>query len=124
MKFLHLPIYLKIEVQSHSIWRLDGDQLFADLPVSLDELALGGVVTVMTPDGEAQMNIPAGTSPGKSFRLKGKGWPKNVGRGDLILTVVIQLPDKWSTEELNLLKELQRVRCNDPRKSWLESASL
>ncbi len=117
-------LYLNIEVQPHAIWRLDGDQLCADLPVSLDELALGAFVTVMTPDGEAQVNIPRGTAPGRSLRLKGKGWPKTGGRGDLIFSLQITLPDDWSVEELKLLKDLQRIRCNDPRKSWLKSASL
>ena len=86
-------LYLNIEVQSHPVWRLDGDQLCADLPVSLDELALGAFVTVMTPDGEAQLNIPKGTAPGRSLRLKGKGWPIHGGRGDLIFLLQIILPD-------------------------------
>ncbi len=117
-------LYLKLDVQSHSVWRLDGDQLSADLPVSLDELALGGTVTAMTPDGEAELSIPAGTPPGRSLRLKGKGWPLTNGRGDLILTVKIQLPNEWSTEELRLLGELKRVRRHDLRKSWIEEARL
>ena len=103
---------------------MDGDQLCADLPVSLDELALGAFVTVMTPDGEAQLNIPKGTAPGRSLRLKGKGWPRDGGRGDLIFSLQIILPENWSPEELKLLRDLQRIRCNDPRKSWLKSASL
>ena len=117
-------LYLNLEVQPHEIWRLDGDYLRGDLPVSFDELALGAVVTVITPDGEAQLTIPSGTSPGQSLRLKGKGWPLNDGRGDLILTLRMNLPDQWSTEEVKILKDLQRVRCNDPRKSWIRSASL
>ncbi len=117
-------LYLNLAVKSHSIWRLDGDLLRAFLPVSFVELALGAVVTVMTPDGEAQVNIPAGTSPGQNLRLKGKGWPLTGGRGDLIFSLSMILPDHWSDEELKLLRELQRLHCNEPRKSWLKSASL
>ena len=117
-------LYLNLDIQSHSIWRLEGDQLVAELPVSLDELVLGAVVTAMTPDGEVQVNIPSGTSPGRSLRLKGKGWPLEGGRGDLIFILSLILPDHWSNEELKLLRELQIARCNDPRKSWLKSASL
>ena len=73
-------LYLNLKIQDHPIWRLESDQLRADLPVSLDELALGGMVSVMTPDGEAQVSIPAGTAPGRSLRLKGKGWPSKTGR--------------------------------------------
>ena len=117
-------LYLNLSMKPHSIWRLEGDKLIANLPVSIDELALGAVITVMTPDGKAQLNIPSGTSPGKSLRLKGKGWPLEEGRGDLIFSLNMILPDHWSDEELLLFKQLQKIRFNDPRKSWLKSASL
>ena len=118
-------LYLNLEVQPHGIWRLDGDQLRADLPVSVDELALGGTVTVMTPDGEADVTIPAGTPPGRSLRLKGKGWPGRSGRGDLLLTLSLQWPESgWSDREKALLEQLKEVRSNDPRRTWLQSARL
>ena len=117
-------LYLNLEVQPHDVWRLDGDQLRADLPVSLDELALGGTVTVMTPDGEADVSIPAGTPPGRSLRLKGKGWPGRNGRGDLLLTLSLQWPEAWSEREKDLLTQLQQNRSSDPRRSWLQSARL
>ncbi len=118
-------LYLNLEVQAHSVWLLDGDQLRADLPVTLDEFIFGGTVTTMTPDGEAQVSIPPGTSPGRNLRLKGKGWPLGGNRrGDLIFTLSMHFPDKWSSEELELLEQMKRIRCNDPRKSWLQSARL
>ncbi len=117
-------LYLKVDVQTHSIWTLDGDHVKGDMPVSIDEFVLGAEVTVLIPDGEAKVRIPPGTAPGQSLRLKGKGWPISSGRGDLILTLVIDLPENWSSEELNLFEQLQRVRFNEPRKSWLKSARL
>ena len=117
-------LFLNIDVQTHPLWRLDGDQLRADLPVALDEFALGGMATVMTPDGEAQVTIPAGTSPGRSLRLKGKGWPSPGGRGDLLLTLNLKLPSEWSADELELLKRLQQSRSTDPRQAWLQMAPL
>ena len=111
-------------MQSHGVWRLDADQLRADLPVSIDELVLGGTVTVMTPDGEADVTIPAGTPPGRSLRLKGKGWPGRNGRGDLLLTLSLQWPDGWSEREQELLRQLQQARSTDPRRNWLKSARL
>ncbi len=117
-------LYLNLEIQPHSIWRIEGDQLLANLPVSLDEIALGATITVMTPDGEAQVTIPEGMVPGQNLRLKGKGWISNNARGDLILSLKLQLPSQWSTEELQLLEKLRSVRCDDPRKSWLNSARL
>ncbi len=117
-------LYLKIDVQSHQIWRLDGDQLRADLPVSFDEIALGATISVFTPDGSAQLNIPAGTMPGQNLRLKGKGWPRTNGRGDLIFNLKMQFPSKWSKQELELLENLVRLRSFDPRKDWFNSAML
>ncbi len=102
-------LYLVIEVQSHPIWTLDGDQLRAELPVAFDELALGGMVKVMTPDGEADVTIPPGTAPGKSLRLRGKGWPGKSGRGDLLLTLDLQWPKQWSDEQRELLEQLRAV---------------
>ncbi len=117
-------LYLIIEVQSHPIWILDGDQLRAELPVAFDELALGGTVKVMTPDGEAEVSIPAGTAPGRSLRLRGKGWPGKSGRGDLLLTLDLQWPKQWSAQQRELLEQLQRSREGDLRQQWLKNASL
>ncbi len=117
-------LYLKIEIQPHQLWRLDGDQLKADFPVSLDELVLGGIVTVLTLDGEAEVVIPAGTLPGKNLRLKGKGWPSKQGRGDLYLKIVLEFPQAWSIEELKLLEQLKQARGFDPRAEWLRDARI
>jgi len=118
-------LYLQIELQPHPIWRLDGDQLRAELPLSLDELALGGELVVATPDGEATVQVPPGMTLGRSLRLKGKGWPMaGGGRGDLLLTPVLRLPDQLSARERELLEELRRNRSHDPRQGWLSSARL
>ena len=118
-------LYLQIELQPHPIWRLDGEQLRAELPLSLDELALGGELQVATPDGEAMVQVPPGMTPGRSLRLKGKGWPTaGGGRGDLLLTPVLRLPDPLSERERELLQELRRHRSADPRQGWLASARL
>lgn len=117
-------LFLNLNVKDHPVWRLEDDQLKADLPVSLDELALGATVTVMTPDGEAQVAIPAGTAPGRSLRLKSKGWPAKGGRGDLLLTLALVMPTSWSPEEQQLLEQLRRQRSESPRHGWLRSAAL
>ena len=117
-------LYLNLSVDDHPVWRLEGEQLRADLPVSLDELALGSTVTVMTPDGEAQVAIPAGTAPGRSLRLKSKGWPSKGGRGDLLLTLSLVMPPTWSPEERRLLEQLRQQRPDNPRHDWLRTAAL
>jgi len=117
-------LYLNLKLQTHPIWRLDGDQLRAELPLSLDELALGGEVVVATPDGEAVVQVPPGMSLGRSLRLKGKGWPLRGGRGDLLLTPTLKLPEALSERERELLAELRQARSADPRQGWLSAARL
>jgi curved DNA-binding protein len=117
-------LYLNLQLQPHPVWRIDGDQLRAELPLSLDELALGGEVTVATPDGEASVQVPPGMSLGRSLRLKGKGWPLKEGRGDLLLSPVLRLPETLSGRERELLEELRRNRSSDPREGWIASARL
>ncbi len=117
-------LYLNLQLQDHPIWRLDGDQLRADLPLSLDELALGGEVRVATPDGEATVQVPPGVALGRSLRLKGKGWPVKDGRGDLLLSLTLKLPENFSDTERQLLEKLREVRSLDPRREWMKAARL
>tara|TARA_Y100001968_G_C19320808_1_gene699149 strand:+ start:97 stop:1041 length:945 start_codon:yes stop_codon:yes gene_type:complete len=117
-------LYLIVEIAENLIWRLEGEQLRADLPVTFDEIALGAKIKITIPDGEAEVNIPQGTIPGQNLRLKGKGWPSKMGRGDLILTIKMQLPLRWSSEELEIIEQLRRFRSFDPRKDWFQSAKL
>ena len=117
-------LYLNLQLQSHPVWKLDGDQLRAELPLSLDELALGGEVRVATPDGEATVQVPPGMTLGRSLRLKGKGWPVQGGRGDLLLTPVLKLPDQLSPQEQQLLEQLRAARSADPRAGWIQAARL
>jgi curved DNA-binding protein len=117
-------LYLNLQLQPHPIWRIDGDQLRAELPLSLDELALGGEVAVATPDGEATVQVPPGMSLGRSLRLKGKGWPLKEGRGDLLLSPVLKLPENLSDQERRLLEQLRQARSADPRQGWIGNAKL
>jgi curved DNA-binding protein len=117
-------LYLTLQVQDHPVWSLEGDQLKADLPLSLDELALGGEVRVATPDGEATVTVPPAMAVGRSLRLKGKGWPGPGGRGDLLLSLSLRQPAAYSEQERQLLEQLRAVRSSDPRRDWIEAARL
>jgi curved DNA-binding protein len=117
-------LYLNLQVQEHPIWTLEGDQLKADLPLSLDELALGGDVRVATPDGEATVTVPPAMAVGRSLRLKGKGWPRAGGRGDLLLSLSLKHPASYSEQERQLLDQLRAARSFDPRSTWLQDARL
>ena len=117
-------LYLNLTLQEHPVWKLEGDQLRGDLPLSLDELALGGEIRVVTPDGDATVQVPPGVALGRSLRLKGKGWPLKDGRGDLLLTLTIALPDTYSQQERQLLEQLRDARSTDPRRDWRKAAAL
>ena len=117
-------LYLNLQLQSHPVWSLEGEQLKAELPLSLDELALGAEVRVATPDGEATLTVPPGMTVGRSLRLKGKGWPAKGGRGDLLLSLSLKQPASYSDQERQLLEQLRAARRVDPRADWISAARL
>ncbi len=83
-----------IEIDSHKLYRRDGDAVRFDLPITLDEAVNGAKVRVPTVDGPVMMTIKAGTDGGTVLRLKGKGFTRKDGtRGDQLVTLQIQLPD-------------------------------
>jgi len=83
-----------IAVKPHRFYQRDGNNLRLDLPVSIDEAALGAKVRVPTVDGPVMLSIPRGSSSGKVLRLKGKGFTgKNGARGDQLVTLMVEVPD-------------------------------
>jgi len=106
-------LYLKVEVKPHPVFRREGDDLWRDLDVDLYTAVLGGEVPVETLNGTVQLKIPAGTSGGKTFRLRGKGMPhpgNPARRGDLYVRVRVQVPSRLSARERKLFRELARLR--------------
>ncbi|QAY76257.1 DnaJ C-terminal domain-containing protein [Sphingosinicella sp. BN140058] len=82
-----------IAISPHRFYTRDGDHIRLDLPISLDEAVLGGKVKVPTVDGPVMVAIPAGSSSGKTLRLKGKGFTGKSGtRGDQLVTLMIEIP--------------------------------
>ncbi|PTT89294.1 cytochrome C biogenesis protein, partial [Pelomonas sp. HMWF004] len=91
-------LYLVIEILPHPVFRLDGGDLYFDLPVAPWEAALGATVTAPTPDGSVQLSVPPNSLPGRKLRLKGKGLPGKVP-GDLYAVLTIALPPSASEPE-------------------------
>jgi DnaJ-class molecular chaperone len=82
-----------IAISPHRFYTRDGDNIRLDLPIGLDEAVLGGKVKVPTVDGPVMVSIPAGSSSGKTLRLKGKGFTGKSGvRGDQLVTLMIEIP--------------------------------
>lgn len=84
-------LYLEISIAPHKLFRLEGRDIYIDLPVAPWEAALGASVTVPTPDGSVQLTIPAQSSSGRRLRLRGKGLPGSTP-GDLYVVLSIALP--------------------------------
>jgi DnaJ-class molecular chaperone len=83
-----------IAIRPHRFYRREGDDIRLDLPVSLDEAALGAKVRVPTVDGPVMLSVPRGSSSGKVLRLKGKGFTRKGGqRGDQLVTLMVEVPD-------------------------------
>jgi molecular chaperone DnaJ len=108
-------LYVRVRVQPHRVFgRRDAD-LTLDLPVSFAEAALGANVKVPTLNGPVTLKIPAGTANGRTFRIRGKGAPKKSGHGDLLVTVNVQVPQRLSKEEKELLSRLKEAQKESPR---------
>ncbi len=84
-------LYLEIAFRPHRLFRVEGLDVYLDLPIAPWEAALGATVNAPTPDGSVQLSIPAGSSSGRKLRLKGKGLP-SPAPGDLYAVLTIVLP--------------------------------
>ncbi|OYY52890.1 MAG: cytochrome C biogenesis protein, partial [Polynucleobacter sp. 35-46-207] len=85
-------LYLEIDFHPHPIYRVDGKDVYFDLPLAPWEAALGATVNIPTPAGSTlELKIPAGTAAGRKMRLKGKGIPSKEA-GDLYVVPTITLP--------------------------------
>jgi curved DNA-binding protein len=106
-----------VRIKRHPRFRLKGDDLYVDLPVSPWEAALGAKVPVQTLTGSAQLTVPAGSSSGRRLRLRGEGLPKaGGGGGDLYAVVSIKVPKKLTATERKLFEQLRDKSKFDPRK--------
>jgi len=106
-------LYLNIKVESHPVFRREGNNLRCDVDLDLYTAVLGGQVRVSTLNGDVSLKIPPGTSSGKTFRLRGKGMPDPRNpkrRGDLLARVQVQVPQRLSARERELFEELARLR--------------
>jgi molecular chaperone DnaJ len=95
--------------------RKENDVLM-ELPVSFVDALLGTQIEVPTLTGKAMLNVPAGTHPGQIFRLKGKGFPDIGGYspGDMLIKVVVDVPNSVTDDERQLLEKLRKTSASSP----------
>ena len=116
---------LLVHVGSHPFFRREGDDVVSNVPVTLTQAALGGEVDVPTLDGKVKLKVPPSTQPGATLRLRGRGFPRRLrgGRGDHLVEVNVEVPDRLSPRAKELLEELGRELGEDvqpQRRSFLE----
>ncbi len=104
-----------VAVSAHPVFGRKGDHLTLTVPITYAEAALGAHVSVPTPDGPVTLNVAAGTSSGRTFRVKGKGFPTKTSKGDLLVTVEVAVPAVLSQEQRAALEAYAAVAPVDPR---------
>lgn len=100
-------LYCVIREAEHKVFQRSGADLMTELPFYFTQLALGDKVEIPTLRGRAEMVIPAGTQSGRVFRLKNQGLPQldGRGRGDQLVRVFIEVPQKLGERQKELLRE-------------------
>ncbi|MBR8833625.1 MAG: DnaJ domain-containing protein [Stigonema ocellatum SAG 48.90 = DSM 106950] len=117
-------LYLKVELQPHSFFKFEGDNLVCEVPITPDEAVLGASIEVPTPDGTVSVKVPTGVRSGQSLRLGGKGWPlPRGGRGDQLVKIAIVPPKDLTQEEREYYEKLRDLRTFNPR-SHLQQVKL
>jgi curved DNA-binding protein len=107
-------LFLEIGFNPHAKFRVDGRDVFIDLPLTPWEAALGCSVPLPTPEGSLQLKVPAGSAAGRQLRLKGKGIPGDPA-GDLYAVLGIALPPADSEQAKAAYRTMAEAFDFDPR---------
>ncbi len=117
-------LYLNVQLQPHSFFKFEGDNLACEVPITPDEAVLGTAIDIPTPDSMVSMKIPAGIRSGQTLRLKGKGWTSSTGeRTDQLVKIIIATPQQISAIEREYYEKIRANRSENPR-SHLKHISL
>ncbi|MFZ6003807.1 MAG: molecular chaperone DnaJ [Actinomycetota bacterium] len=108
-------LYVHVRVLPHDTFTRHDVDLHCDLPISFAQAALGAHLQFDTLDGTEDLVIPRGTPSGREFRLRGRGVPHldRRARGDLIVSVHVQVPEDLTSEQEELLRRYAELRGDD-----------
>ena len=108
-------LYVVIHVAEHEEFERQGNNLYASVPVTFAQAALGAEINVKTLNGEQSLKVPAGTQTGTVFRVRGQGMPVlgSRGRGDLFVAVSVVTPRTLNREQRKLLEQLAKIETQD-----------
>jgi len=108
-------LYLEIDFHPNPLYRIDGKDVYLDLPLAPWEAALGTTVNVPTPSGSTlELKIPAGTATGRKMRLKEKGIPSKEP-GDFYVVPTIVLPSAQTDAQKEAYQNLEKAFDFNPR---------
>ena len=113
-------LLVAVTVSPHPVFGRKNGHLTLTAPVTFAEAALGANVSVPTLDGPVTLKVPAGTKSGRTFRVKGKGFPNKSGAGDLLVTVEVDVPANLTPEQRTALESYAALGQHDPREHLKE----
>ena len=110
-------LFLIIHVRAHPFLKREGDNLYMEVPVTIAEAMAGGTITIPTVGGQVNVKVPPKSQSGQSLKLRGKGAfnPKTKQRGDLMVKLVVKVPQTDDKETLDAAKKMGRFYKADLR---------
>jgi len=115
-------LLVNVHVTPHRLFDRRDDHLTVTVPITFAEAALGAKVVVPTLEAPVTLKIPAGTSSGRTFRVKGRGIARKNGvTGDLLVTVEVAVPQKLTAEAKKALEAFAAAAPEDPRAHLVEA---
>jgi len=104
-------LLISVSIRPHAKFQREGTSIYLDQPVSFAQATLGCELEIDTVDGKVKWNLPAGTQPDTTFRLRGKGVPvlNSRGRGDQFVTVKVQVPTSLTKEQREALEKFDEA---------------
>jgi len=118
-------LYIITDVQPHPFFDRRGDDLYTTVPITVTEATLGAKIEVPTIDGRSLLRVPPGTNSGQKLRLREKGVPSVRNpkqRGDQYIELQVMVPKPVDERVRELLKELEKIAPEDPRKDLFDRA--
>ena len=109
-------LYLEVEFKPHGHYRVEGADVYLELPVTPWEAALGSTIKVPTPAGRVDLKVPPNSQPGKKLRLKGRGIPARTP-GDLYVVLQVALPPANDEKAKDFYRKMRKAFDFNPRVS-------
>jgi molecular chaperone DnaJ len=114
-------LFVVVHVSEHPLFGRKGDDLTLTVPISFAEASLGTTLTVPTLDGNVTLKVPAGTTSGRTLRVRGRGVPGKGRSGDLLVTVEVAVPQRLTPGAREAIEKLAAELPDDPRPEITEA---